>query len=197
MTSQTSLVLASASPRRRDLLRAAGWVFTVAPSGVDESFDRAAFGSGAEIALELARRKARAVAEKHPAALVLGADTLVVTADDEILGTPRDRADGARMLRLLSARWHQVHTAVVLQRESETYAAVDTARVRFRALSEEDIARYLETGEADDKAGAYGYQGVGRELVSEIQGDPQTVIGLPLRLVREGWERLQGREPRS
>jgi len=191
MTRPAAFVLASASPRRRELLRAAGWEFTVAPSGVDESFDRDAFGSSVEIALEIARRKARAVAEIHPGALVLGADTMVVTEDDDILGIPRDRADGARMLRLLSARWHQVHTAVVLERHGATYAAVDTARVRFRPLSEEDIVRYLETGEADDKAGAYGYQGEGRGLVVEVQGDPQTVIGLPLKLVREGLERLQ------
>lgn len=108
---------------------------------------------------------------------------MVEAEDGTLLGTPADRAEAARMLGLLSGRPHRVHTGLALVRDRRAATAVETAVVRFRELDAAAIADYLATGEADDKAGAYGYQGVGRRLVASVDGDPQTVIGLPVARV--------------
>ncbi len=174
------IVLASASPRRRELLGLAGVPHRVQPSEVEET--RAPGESPAGFAERAALDKARAVARGCPAgAWVLGADTVVV-AGDEVLGKPRDREDGRRMLRLLSGRTHQVVTGVALVEAPAGRQAVfctETA-VAFRPLDEAWIEGYLDSGEPMDKAGAYGIQGRGALLVAGIQGSYTNVVGLPL-----------------
>ncbi len=108
---------------------------------------------------------------------------MVEAEDGTLLGTPIDRAEAAAMLRRLSGVPHRVHTGMALVRDRTCVSGTETAVVRFRDLDEEEISTYLATGEADDKAGAYGYQGVGRRLVASVDGDPQTVIGLPVTRV--------------
>lgn len=108
---------------------------------------------------------------------------MVEAEDGTLLGTPRDRIEAASMLGRLSGAPHRVHTGVALVRDGVVASGAETAVVRFRELSADEIMSYLATGEADDKAGAYGYQGVGRRLVASVDGDPQTVIGLPVARV--------------
>ncbi len=188
------LILASASPRRQELLRNAGIPFTVQPADIDES-PRA--GEGAqECAERLAREKALAVFRNHPQSYVLGADTIVVV-DDTILGKPRDANDAARMLRLLSGRTHAVITGVcvvgpdavgsVASRQvpaaSGTDTASETTLVTFCELSESEIRDYVVTGEPMDKAGAYGIQGIASRWIPRIEGDYSNVVGLPVARV--------------
>lgn len=128
-----------------------------------------------------ARDKGREVAARHPADIVLSADTIVVVGG-VLLGKPRDRRDGRRMLELLSGREHLVHTAVCLLRGRDGYRdeALVTTRVRFRKLTGPEIAGYLRTGESDDKAGAYAAQGAGNLLIERIAGSYTNVVGLPM-----------------
>ncbi len=185
------LVLASASPRRCRLLAGEGYDLVVDPAGVDESLPPGSYEpsepveSGRRAAQLIAVRKAVAVAARRPGEIVLGADTIVVTEDGSILGQPRDRAESRAMIERLSGRSHWVHTGVAVVRDEAVCDAADTARVRFRPLSPPEIDAYVASGEGDDKAGAYGYQGLGRGLVESVEGDEQTVIGLPLRLVAD------------
>ncbi len=170
------LVLASASPRREELLRRIAPEFDIVPSRIEEPKS----GRPAWRALEAARRKARAVAT-HTDGLIIAADTLVVLRS-HVLGKPGTAADAAEMLRRLSGRSHRVITALCLietQRGSER-AAVERTRVHFRPLSESDIARYLESGEYEGKAGAYGIQGRAATFVDWIRGDYTNVMGLPV-----------------
>ncbi|OTA41184.1 MAG: septum formation inhibitor Maf [Symbiobacterium thermophilum] len=171
------LILASSSPRRQELLRQLGIPFVVEAPEVDEHAVHA--GSPAELVERLALRKARAVAARHPGALVLGADTIVVV-DGEILGKPADRAEAEAMLRRLSGRAHQVLTGVALVRDGEELVAHEETVVRFAPLSREQIQWYLDTGEPMDKAGAYGIQGRAAALIPSISGDYYNVVGLPL-----------------
>lgn len=193
MTRRPVLILASASPRRRELMRAVGIPFRVIPSRVEE--DPRPGESPRRFARRAAREKGTEVAARHPESFVLAADTIVV-AGGTILGKPRDRADGARMLSLLSGRDHLVHTAVCLQRAESGYRdeTVVTTRVRFRRLSRAEIAAYLRTGETDDKAGAYAAQGAGNLLIERIAGSYTNVVGLPMAQVVEmmGRARLIG-----
>ena len=182
MTPHPGLILASASPRRRELLRAVGVPFRVIPSRVDE---RCLPGEAPRrFALRAARDKGAEVAGRNPGAHVLSADTVVVVGG-AVLGKPRDRRDGRRMLALLSGREHLVHTAVCLLRECDGYRdeAVATTRVRFRELSGPEILGYLRTGESDDKAGAYAAQGAGNLLIERIAGSYTNVVGLPMTQV--------------
>ena len=176
-----TLVLASASPRRRELLTALGLSFTVKVSDADET---APHGAGPrEAAAYAARKKAEAVAAIADAdATVLAADTVVDLAG-RALGKPRDREDAARMLRSLSGRTHYVHTAVTVAKRNRFLSAVDTTAVSFRLLTEQEIEAYIATGEPMDKAGAYGIQGLGGALVEGTDGEFDTVVGLPCRLV--------------
>jgi len=173
------------------LLAAAGIDFEVEVSGVDETAaiewlaTSGPLEPGARVALELAGRKARAVAARRPGALVLGADTVVVTEEGELLGAPLDRAESKRMIGLLNGRPHRVHTGVVLIEGEEERRRVATAIVQFRELTAAEIDAYVATGEGDDKAGAYGYQGIGRGLVAAVEGDAETVIGLPIAVVKD------------
>ena len=185
----TVLVLASASPRRADLLREAGIAFQAAPAHIDEA---EGFGESPESYVgRLAREKAEAVWRARPGSYVLGADTTVVV-DDAILAKPADAADAARMLRLLSGRAHRVLTGVCLLGPSGfSRAAVVSTTVTFGRLSEADIAWYVGTGEPLDKAGAYAVQGGASRFVQRIDGSFSNVVGLPMELV-SGWCRAAG-----
>jgi septum formation protein len=185
------LVLASASPRRQELLRNAGIPFVVQPTNIPE-VPRPAEAPRA-FAERMAREKALTVFRQHPDDFVLGADTIVIV-DAEILGKPRDAADAARMLRLLSGRRHQVTTGICLLgpqprteiRQLETGfedVRSETTIVTVAALSDDDIRSYISTGEPMDKAGAYAIQGRASRWISHIEGDYFNVVGLPVSLV--------------
>jgi septum formation protein len=180
------LILASASPRRRELLARLGLPFEVRPSGIDETLSPGL--SAAAAATVLARAKARDVAARAHAAgedsvLVLGADTLVVL-DGRLLGKPASREEARAMLGALRGRRHDVVTAVAVRLaapgDGERVTAV-TSHVLMRDYSDPEIDRYVATGEPDDKAGAYAVQGVGGHLVARVEGCYTNVIGLPLR----------------
>ena len=178
------LVLASASPRRAEILRAVGWPFETQAADVDEAVR--AGESPAEYVERLARGKAGAVARSRLFGLVLGADTVVV-CEGEILGKPRDEEDARRMLRRLSNRRHEVLTGVALVRAegSRTEVAHARTRVRFCRRSDEEIDWYVATGEPADKAGADDVQGRAALFIEGVEGDYWNVVGLPVRLVYE------------
>ena len=175
------IVLASASPRRAELLRAAGVDFDVQPADVDESL------GGGELPIEyvsrLAEAKGRVIYERDTARTVLAADTVVVV-DGHILGKPADGADARRMLRLLSDRKHEVLTAVSVFHPGEIVdTRVEVTSVEFGALTDSDIDWYVSTGEPMDKAGAYAVQGLASRFVTRIEGSYSNVVGLPVALV--------------
>src|ERR1700683_2798043 len=182
------LVLASASPRRQELLRNAGIAFTVQASGIDETpLD----GESPRVCAErLARNKARAIFCIRPEDYVLGADTIVVV-DKQMLGKPRDAADAARMLRMMSGRTHEVITGVcVIKPVAGGQLSVASEDVRSEstwvtmgALSDKEIQAYVATGEPTDKAGAYAIQGIASRWIPRIEGDYSNVMGLPVSLV--------------
>jgi septum formation protein len=175
------LVLASASPRRAEILTALGIPFTVVATDVDETV--APGESGRAAASRLAAEKAAASAALRPGDWVLGADTLVLL-DDAILGKPRDGTDARGMLRRLSGREHRVVTAVRLTRASGPgLEAIEESRVRIAPLDEEEIRWYVSTGEPLDKAGAYAVQGLGARFVESVEGSFTNVMGLPARSV--------------
>jgi septum formation protein len=190
-----SLILASASPRRQELLRTAGIAITVQPTTIPEvPLEGEASKAFAE---RLAREKAWAVFKQHPNEFVLGADTVVVV-DKQILGKPKNAADAARMLGLLSGRSHQVITGVCLMgptsREDSGNPTSspetplgdvrsETTLVHMNPLSEEEIRSYIATGEPMDKAGAYAIQGMASRWIPRIEGDYANVVGLPVALV--------------
>jgi len=174
------LVLASASPRRQELLRNAGIAFEVLPAHIAEELRPKEHAK--DCAERLAKEKALVVADLRPGDAVLGADTVVVV-DDQILGKPVDAADAARMLRLLSGRTHQVITGVCLVADGQCLVASETTRVAVAEISEKDIADYISTGEPMDKAGAYAIQGVASRWIPRIEGDYSNVVGLPLAVV--------------
>lgn len=177
------LILASGSPRRKELLSAVGWEFEAIVAGIDESV--LAGEEPAVYVQRLARGKAEAVAASLSAGLVLGADTTVVV-DHQILGQPVDDADAKRMLLLLNGKWHEVLTGVALVRVGgESRVEYETTRVRFADMSEREIDWYVGTGEARGKAGAYGIQGAAGLFIEEIEGDYFNIVGLPIRLVYE------------
>lgn len=175
------VILASSSPRRRQLLDLIGIPHEVLPANIDETYlDGEIPQAHAE---RLAREKAETVAASHPAGLVIGADTIVVV-DGIVLGKPRDIEDATRMLAMLSGRTHTVMTAVAVTCAARTVSCVEQVSVTFEALSERDIRSYIATGEPMDKAGAYGIQGYGATIVRRIEGDYFAVMGLSLvRLV--------------
>ena len=176
----TRIVLASSSPRRRELLTLIGIAHTVLPADIDETpFAGEAPRPHAE---RLARGKASVVAAREPNAVIIAADTIVVV-DGDILGKPRDEAEAAAMLRRLSARQHLVLTAVAVARDGVVVSDVEAVDVTFRALSDADITRYIATREPMDKAGAYGIQGFGATIVTRIDGDYFAVMGLALGLM--------------
>ena len=174
------LVLASRSPRRADLLRAAGIPFEVFPVDVDEQF-RTGENPGDAVA-RLAEEKAAAALASHPEAVVLGADTTVVV-DGEALAKPLDAADAERMLRLLSGRSHEVLTGICLSSTARRLVHVETTHVRVAELSDADIDWYVSTGEPYDKAGGYAVQGLASRFIEGIDGSYSNVVGLPVSRV--------------
>jgi septum formation protein len=200
------LVLASASPRRQELLRNAGIAFVVQPADIDETPREGE--SPRDCAERLARGKALAVFQTRPADCILGADTIVAVGG-RILGKPRDAADAARMLRVLSGRVHEVITGVCLveavgrgqgsgastdagsvhQEPSRLSTASETTLVTMSELSDADIREYIATGEPMDKAGAYAIQGGAARWIPRIEGDYSNVVGLPMALVGRMLER--------
>jgi len=175
-------VLASASPRRAELLTAAGFVFTVAHADIDET-PLAGESPGAYVQ-RLAGGKARAVARRFPGQLVLGADTTVV-ADADILGKPVDAADATAMLRRLQGRAHEVLTGVALVGSAWGRVVLAKTRVWFGPMTDDDLAAYVATGEPMDKAGAYGIQGWAARYVTRIEGSYSNVVGLPVAVVHQ------------
>jgi septum formation protein len=178
------ILLASASPRRLELLQSLGFRVRVEPSTYDEPDDPAT--TPRELAIRHAAAKAREVRARFPDEIVVAADT-VVDVDGQALGKPRDAAEAHQMLRTLSGREHQVHTAyaIALPGRAELFEDAATTQVRFYPLEDNEIAAYVESGEPMDKAGAYGIQGRAASLVDAINGDFYTVMGFPLaRFVR-------------
>ncbi len=180
------LILASKSPRRQELLRMAEVDFTCIPSQVEEVMPEGVPISQIPVALSL--QKAEDVYSHHPEDIVIGADT-VVEIDGQTLGKPGDAEAAHRMLRLLSGKVNTVHTGVTIRHRGGTESFVQSTKVRFYELSDEDIEAYIATGEPFDKAGAYGIQGRGSVLIESIEGDYFNVMGFPLaeavrRLVR-------------
>lgn len=182
------LFLASASPRRQELLRNAGIAFTVQAAGIDETPLAAELPRSC--AERLARTKAREISRSRPQDYILGADTIVVV-DDAMLGKPRDNADAVRMLRLLSGRSHQVITGVCVVKPvgggqwpvaSEDVRS-DSTLVTMGSWSDEEIRAYVATGEPMDKAGGYAIQGIASRWILRIEGDYSNVMGLPVSLV--------------
>jgi septum formation protein len=178
--SEPRVILASASPRRRELLTLAGIRHEVWPANIDESYKLGE--TPREHAERLAREKAATIDAPH--AVVVGSDTIVVV-DGDVLGKPRDRAQAAEMLRRLSGRSHIVMTGVAVRWRERVVSAVEEVGVDFRVLDDSEIERYIDTGEPMDKAGAYGIQGYGATIVERVDGDYFAVMGLALnRLVR-------------
>jgi nucleoside triphosphate pyrophosphatase len=176
------VILASSSPRRRELLSLIGIAHDVVPADIDESYLPGETPAGH--AERLARQKAATVANAAPDAVTIGADTIVVV-DGDVLGKPRDAAHAAEMLRRLSGRSHRVITAVAVVWRGSTASTIEEVGVTFRRLAEREITAYIATGEPMDKAGAYGIQGYGATIVERVDGDYFAVMGLALnRLVR-------------
>jgi septum formation protein len=180
----SKLILASASPRRRELLAQAGYDFDVQPSSLTES--RRPEEDAIRFTTRLAREKAEQVFARHQPAIVLGADTVVV-CDGEVMGKPADPADAERMLLLLAGRTHQVITGVAVVWGASSSPVVEVAaeltQVTMRTLSPEEVSRYVASGEPMDKAGAYAIQGYAARWIPRISGCYFNVVGLPLALV--------------
>ena len=177
--SEARIILASGSPRRRELMAYFGIPFTIIPSTAPED----ASGAGLEQVQILARVKGADVFKRYSGYPVLSADTLVCL-DDRILGKPKSHAEAAQMLSALSGCWHQVHTGVCLHMpHGSVRERQETTNVLFRKLGEQEVLRYAESEEPMDKAGAYALQGVGNLLIERIDGSPSNVIGFPLAAV--------------
>lgn len=181
ITPPTRLLLASGSPRRRELLEQAGFTLVVRATDVDETVRRGE--SPKALVARLAKAKAHAAlafAEGDQGiGCVVAADT-TVAAGTTILNKPRDDAEAARMLKRLAGKVHMVHTGVCVATRGKSFSATVTTRVWFRALGRADIERYVATGESRDKAGAYGIQGIGGGLVDKVSGSYTNIVGLPL-----------------
>ncbi len=174
------LVLASASPRRREILETLGLVFEIRASDVDESL--ASGESPYDAAERLAREKAWHVSVSEPGAVVVAADTIVVL-EGRALGKPADREDAVRMLRELRGRRHEVVTGLAVAHGGTLWSGRDVSGVVFAPMTEKEIRFYVASGEPDDKAGAYALQGIGGVFIERVEGSPSNVIGLPVRLL--------------
>lgn len=173
----SDFILASASPRRKEILENAGFSFEIIVSDADETINEAM--TPEKTVEELAERKALSVWQKNKDAVVFGCDT-VVAIDGKILGKPKDDADAFNMLRMLSGKTHTVSTGVCVCSKDKTAVFSSTTQVEFYALSDETIKSYISTLEGTDKAGSYGIQGYGSVLVKKIEGDYFSVMGLPV-----------------
>jgi septum formation protein len=179
------IVLASASPRRQELLRNAAIDFVVCPANIEEV--QLPDEPATTFAERMAREKARAVLQSITDGWILAADTIVVV-EEEVLGKPCDQKDAARMLRLLSGREHQVITSVCLIGDGFEDVRSETTTVHFSTMSDVDIREYIASGEPMDKAGAYAIQGIASRWITRIEGDYSNVVGLPVDLV---WQILR------
>ncbi|MCR2820543.1 Maf family protein [Lederbergia panacisoli] len=176
------LVLASASPRRKEILQKLNIPFTTFSPNADETLPTGLQPS--DFVVTLALRKASLASEHFPQAAIIGSDTVVV-CDELILGKPKNREEAEHMLKLLSGRIHAVYTGVAIINKGKTETFYEKTDVEFWELTETDIHQYIKSGEPFDKAGAYGIQGQGALLVKSIKGDYYTVVGLPIsRLYR-------------
>jgi septum formation protein len=171
------LILASASPRRRELLAQAGYEFEVCAADINET--RGANEEPCAYVARLALEKAKAIHAEHPDTVVLGADTTVVL-NGEVLNKPQNLEEAERMLRALSGRMHQVHTGIAVVSNSAQHTYVETTNVIFREIFEDELAAYLATGDSLDKAGAYGIQDYAARWIPRIEGDFFSVMGLPV-----------------
>lgn len=184
-----ALILASASPRRKELLRLITNDFTVAVSQADETLP---VGIPPDQAVKLlAAKKAQAVAQNYFDDIVIGADT-VVALENKILGKPKNGSDAAQMLQSLSGKTHEVYTGVCIISKGRETAFLGSASVKFAAVSDKEISDYVASGECLDKAGAYGIQGLGARYIEYIKGDYYSVMGLP---VQKLYKQLQGLMP--
>lgn len=174
------LILASGSPRRRELLDLMGLTYTVETPDVDESFS----GRPSETVMEISRRKAAAVAARHSDSIIIAADTLVFA--DGALGKPHTPERAKEMLRSLAGNWHHVYTGITVinTRSGCILRNVDKTRVHLVSMTEQEIDAYVATGEPLDKAGAYGIQGMGGMFVDRIDGSYSNVVGLPMSMLR-------------
>lgn len=174
------LILASGSPRRRELLDLMGLTYTVETPDVDESFS----GRPSETVMEISRRKAAAVAARHSDSIIIAADTLVFA--DGALGKPHTPERAKEMLRSLAGNWHHVYTGITVinTRSGRILRNVDKTRVHLAPMTEQEIDAYVATGEPLDKAGAYGIQGMGGMFVDRIDGSYSNVVGLPMSMLR-------------
>ncbi|WAA11587.1 Maf family protein [Fervidibacillus halotolerans] len=173
----TQLILASSSPRRKELLKLLQQPFDVIAAEVDERMDQ--FSSPEETVMNLARKKAKAVAKDYHNSYVIGADT-IVTIGNEILGKPRNAQEAKNMLNSLSGKTHTVYTGTAILHEEQQELFVGKADVTFWELSDEEIDRYIQSGEPFDKAGGYAIQGYGALFVKKIHGDYYSVVGFPI-----------------
>ena len=176
------LILASQSPRRRELLEKCGLPFICEPADIDETI-----AEGNDLSEEikrLSRRKAEAVLALHPDAVVIGSDT-IVAIDGKVLGKPRDRSEAKQMLQMLSGNTHQVITGLCVISSSRCFQDVSVSHVTFAPLSSDEIDAYVSSGECDDKAGAYAIQGGAGRFITNIDGDYYAIMGLPLNSVYE------------
>lgn len=169
-------IVASASPRRKEILENGGYTFRIIPSHCDETIKEKL--SPEETVRELSKRKAMSVLKENQNSVVLGCDT-VVALGDEILGKPSDREEAFLMIKNLSGKTHKVCTGVCIAEEGREETFLSVAKVEFYEISDETARSYVETGECDDKAGAYGIQGLGGTLVKSIKGDYYAIVGLP------------------
>ena len=187
------IILASASPRRREILSSVCRNFSIIVSETDESFP--GYVHPSEAVKILAERKGRAVLDTLGGAdaFIISSDTLV-ELDGKPLGKPTDKADAHAMLRELSGKRHNVHTGIAVHSGGKVYSGVATTGVYFREMTDEEIDEYIATGEPMDKAGSYGIQGIGGKFVDKIDGDFDTVVGFSLRLFLTLTERAGARE---
>ena len=188
MQPEFPLILASGSPRRRELLDQMGLIYTIDSPDVDENY----VGRPAETVLEISRRKAVAVAARHPDSVILAADTLVFA--DEALGKPHTPERAKEMLTALADNWHNVYTGITLinTNSGRVLRNVDRTRVHMTSMTEQEMDAYIATGEPLDKAGAYAIQGQGGMFIDRIDGSYSNVVGLPMTMLRTMLLQLNG-----
>ncbi|HEY0659591.1 MAG TPA: Maf family protein [Pyrinomonadaceae bacterium] len=176
------LILASGSPRRAEILTSVGWQFVKDVADIDESEIKGE--TPEDYVQRLAREKAETVAAKYENAIILGADTTVVI-DNQIIGKPIDLPDARRMLKMLSGNWHEVLTGVAIVKDGKTKFGLQSTKVKFAEMNDEEIDFLVEKGEPLDKAGAYAVQAQAALFIEKIEGDYWNVVGLPVNLVYE------------